>query len=313
MAQRWTGYTSGTKGLIQQIQEDRRMGLEEQKLKSDDAYKNKMADFANQEKIRNEEWRSEVREYQEDAKIRNDNIRIEDLKAQSSRDTATAIHRSNVVQATKDNAIREDFRYYGFDPYIDRKTMTMYSPTISDPNNPNKRIANPEAVKLGASVDVEGNRFIPVQEKMQESAVINAINKQLGIQQGLEELQKVKSAKLMQVDPFLTDPEEGEATLNPLTWGKLGFDEEEALDNLWNKRKDWAMTAEQFNSLPRDDPKRMELYNSFIRLRDELKGEKYEGATEFSLLNWPLESEKYGKVRKALITQLSSHINSMQK
>jgi len=309
MAQRWTGYTSGTEGLIQQVQENRRMNLAENQAMSDAIYKHKMAKFANEEKIRTDNWRSEVRGYENERKIRDAAIRTEEIKAQSERDKDTATFRINTLNNAKNNAIREDFRYYGFDPYVDRETMTMHSPTIVDPNDPKKRIANPEAVKLGANVDVKGNRFIPVQEKMQESAIMNAINEKLGIKQGLDNLEKIRIAKTTPLDPFLTDPEEGQATLNPLTWGKLGFDEEEALDNLWEKRLNWSITAEQINSLPRDDIKRMELYNSFLKLRDELKGDKYKSATA----DYALEKTKYGKIRKALITQLSSHINSMQK
>ena len=172
-------------------------------------------------------------------------------------------------------------------------------------------VKNP-SLKDDVRVDVESGRYVSSSEVAQKEAmkqnVLSALMEFQQKNQLATQLEKKKAAESMVVNPETFDPQEGYATANPLTWLKFGFDEEEALDNLWAKKDDMSKMADMAKALDKDDPRRASIIASMLKLKDDLSGEKYASATAW----YALDKKKYGGRRSSLIDLIDAKLKDLQ-
>jgi hypothetical protein len=322
----FTNYTFGdTANVNQQRLLQNLIGLKEQRetrkfrekqFEASEDYKYETLGLKKREISGAEAFRAKQLAIREEDKIRQDKIRLEDLgfkkQLQTTSDeikkiaienqTSTNLYRQNMLGMKKTELNRQSQSLYGGNIFDDKGDM--FEAVIKKEG---KFIRNPK-IPVGVKVDVKEQRIIPVTEIAMNQKIANQVEEKLGIAKALSSLEKQKQSSAYVLDPLLTDAGEGSATLNPLTWGKAGFDEEEALDNLIGKQNQWATATEMMKSRDKTNPERKAVLSAYIKLRDELKGEKYESATAW----YALEGNKYGKIRDGLSKQLDGYINALK-
>jgi len=318
MAQRWTGYTSGTEGLRKSVENiadrqnkleilsaqlksqkqlaDERNILTKSLAKSRDDLTREQIVFAEDEKKRDDIFRSNTLDYRAEERKRADDIEKIRIEREQSKDIATATYRTAVLSGMITTAKQNSMANWGVD-VLDEEGKPLPT-TIVDPNDSKKRIPNPTLVARGANFSPDGTRLISTQEAVLDIKAQNAIEQTIGLQTEQLKLEKINEAKIAPIDPLLFDPEESD-------W--WGFDEEDALTNLRPKVALWGKTVELMSVLPKNNAKRIHVLSSIEKLHNELIGKKYAAATG----GLALESGKYGQIRSALASELESYIKKL--
>ena len=304
MAQRWTGYTSGTEGLRQSVESNKSRQsqmdilsaqLTAQKDIADERNKltKQQMDFSNAEKIRRDAFESQTLKYRDDEKIRLD----ERNKAKDLRDASTSQATLEFRTATLNNQIKvlksRAFEFYGFDN-TDESGESLPNTVKGEKG---KLIPNPVLVERGAQFD--GTRLVSVRESVMDAQAKVRIEETMGVIKQTKELEKINKANQTPVDALLFDPDESR-------WG--GFNEESALNNLKKQSAQWADVVDLMSVLPANNAKRKFLLNSMIELRGELRGDKYASATA----SYAIDSKRYGKLRGGLASSLDSYIDRLK-
>ena len=275
------------------------LGLKKREMSEAQAFRAKQLAIREEDKIRQDKWRLEDLEYKKKLQENSDAIKKMTMENQ----TSTNLYRQNMLEQKTKEFNQQTQALYGGNIFDDKGDM--FKAVIKDKSG--KFIRNPK-IPVGVKVDVKEQRIIPVTEIAMNQKIANQVEEKLGIAKALSDLEKQKQSSAYVLDPLLTDAGEGSATANPLTWGKAGFDEEEALDNLIGKQNQWATATEMMKSRDKSNPERKAVLSAYIKLRDELKGDKYESATAW----YALEGNKYGKIRDGLAKQLDGYINALK-
>lgn len=253
-------------------------------------------DFADAEKRRRDAFESQTLKYRDDDKERQEGIRLALIAKDESRDSDTHAYRTKVL-ATQINAVKSaSFKTYGFDN-TDARGESLPS-TIKDETG--KLTPNPVLVERGAQFD--GTRLVSTQESVMNAQSLNRIDETLGLLKAQKTLEKINKANQTPVDPLLFDSNERGGVTG------LGFDEENALDNLKQQSAQWADVVDLMSVLPANNAKRKFLLNSMIELRGELRGDKYASATA----SYAIDSKRYGKLRGGLASSLDSYIDRLK-
>ena len=273
------------------------LGLKKREMSEAQEFRKEQLRIRAEDKKRQDEWRLEDLEYKKNLQKTSD--KIKELTMQNN--ASANFHRKELLKYRD----RESQAYFGGNVFDDKGNM--FKAVIKDKSG--KFIRNPQ-IPVGVKVDVKEQRIIPVSEIAMNQKIANQVEEKLGIAKALSDLEKQKTSSAYVVDPLLTDPDEKSATWwNPLTYGRAGFDEEEALDNLLTKQNQWATTTDMMKARDKNNPERKAVLSAFIKLKDELKGDKYASATA----GYALEGNKYGKIRDGLADQLEGYINALQK
>jgi hypothetical protein len=297
---RWTGHTSGTQNLLSSVIENKKLALQAQAQSDTASYRKQLLDFQQDEKARTEEWKETVATWRQEDKIRADELEIK--KA----DIAETRH-GDLINQAEQSRIFQGVQLFGGNPFKRnaKGDLEIISAVIKNKKT-GEYEANPLALERNLSVDVEGKRFIPVQEIMYEKKFLAEVEKAIGLKKTTEAIDKRKEAERYLIDPMLLTPDEKGGLLG------LGFNEEDAITDLLSKRDRIQDAALMMAHLEPTNTKRVSFINDVIALRNQLKGEKYESATE-----WKTEEGKAEWLAKRLalknqmdeIIELLKHYN----
>jgi len=276
-----------------------------QTLKSDADYKSKMLNL----KKADQGLRKAEQDFQKDVRIHNMNM--ETLAKESAKESSlyrTKMLENSIAQADQD-MIFKGTTLYGGNPYTRDKDGKLKLISAVIKNKQGQYESNPEAISRGIQVDVENKRFVTLPEIQALASVQGNIQKQiqgaLGLTQAQTEYSKVKAAKEAIYDDFLLDPDE----LGGI--GGLGFDEEDAINNLYEKRNNISATIDLYKKLPKDDPKRIRLLSELTKLKKDMKSDRYEVGEWTEWDTW-FGGGKMPKKKEGLMQLIDKGISSLR-
>jgi len=296
MAQRWTGYTSGTQNLLSSVIENKKLALQAQAQADTASYRKQATEFAEAEKRRDDKFRSDTLIYRAEERERADEIRLTNTKRLDAADERDFQYQTKMLASRLITAKQNSMANWGVD-VLDEEGKPLPT-TIVDPEDSTKRIPNPTLVSRGANFSPDGTRLISVQESVADRKIASQIDATLGVEQATHMLEKIRKAERTPLDVLSFDPKE-------TSMG--GFDEEPALENLYEQSAQWGEIVDLFKVLPDDNAKKMHLLNTVMSLRKELGGERYESATAW----YALGSKRSGAIRSSLESTLETYIKDL--
>lgn len=266
--------------------------------KADADYKGKMLDF----KKADQEFQQEVRTH---------NMNMQTLAKESA--NKADIYRSkmleNAIERADQDMIFKGTTLYGGNPYTRDKDGKLKLISAVIKNKQGQYEANPEAISRGIQVDLENKRFVTLPEIQAQASIQGNIEKQIQSAMGLTQAQaqysKVKAAKEAVYDDFLLDPDERGGITG------LGFDEEDAINNLYEKRDNISATINLYKGLPKDDPKRLRLLSELIALKRDMSSDRYEVGELTEWDTW-FGGGKMPKKKEGLMQLIDKGISSLQ-
>ena len=269
-----------------------------QTLKSDADYKSKMLDFRRAD----QDFQKEVRTH---------NMNMETLAKESASETSAYRSKmldTSIIQSEQDMVFKGT-TLYGGNPYAKDKDGKLKLISAVIKNKQGQYEANPEAITRGIQVDVKNKRFVTLPEIQAQASVQGNIQKQiqgaLGLTQAQTEYSKVKAAKEAIYDDFLLDPDELGG------FSGLGFNEEQAIGNLYDKRNNISATIDLYKKLPKDDPKRTRLLSELIDLKKDMSSDRYEVGEWTEWDTW-FGGGKMPKKKEGLMQLIDKGISSLQ-
>ena len=198
---------------------------------------------------------------------------------------------------------------YGGNPYTRDKDGKLKLISAVIKNTQGQYEANPEAISRGIQVDVENKRFVTLPEIQAQASVQASIQKQnqaaLGLTQAQTEYSKAKVAKETIYDDFLLDHNERGGITG------LGFDEEDAINNLYENKDNILKTINLYTALPKDDPKRTRLLSELIALKRDMQSDRYEVGEWTEWDTW-VGGGKMPKKKEGLMQLIDKGISSLQ-
>ena len=266
--------------------------------KSDADYKSKMLDF-----------RSADQEFQKE--VRTHNMNMETLAKELAGEQRT--HRSSMFEeakeSSKQNLILKGTSLYGGNPYLEDSNGKLKLISAVIKNKKGQYEANPEAISRGIQVDVENKRFVTLPEIQAQASIQGNIEKQIQSAMGLTQAQtqysKTKAAKEAIYDDFLLDPDERGGITG------LGFDEEDAINNLYEKRNNISATINLYKVLPKNDPKKARLLSELIALKKDMRSDRYEVGEWTEWDTW-FGGGQMPKKKEGLMQLIDKGISSLQ-
>ena len=282
---------------------DESLKLQKERLKADSTYRTQMTDFAQKEKIANQEHRKKVLEHQKflqteavNANIRNDNFKKSRLGIESIN-----TYGANIFDVDADG------------------NVSVPPAVVKDSSG--KYVKNP-ILPPQVQVDIKDKRYIPLSELSYKLKVTQALNQAMGMND-LENLaNKKKEASSFVFDPFKFMPEEKAGF-----WG-AGFNEEQALNNLMRKTQYWNEITNIVSVLEKDNPKRVAVLGALKQLaygkggsKDDIKGSGLmsmpkEGESGYDSRYYPMwgfNRQEYRLKQKTLSDLLKAKIEILEK
>lgn len=282
---------------------DDSLQLQKDRLNADSTYREKMTDFAQEEKIANQEQRSKVLAHQQrmqteavNANIRNDNFKKSRLGIESLN-----TYGANIIDVAADG------------------TISVPPAVVKDQSG--KYVKNP-ILPPQVQVDIKDKRYIPLSELSYKLKVTQALSQAMGMND-LENLaNKKKEASSFVFDPFKFMPEEKAGF-----WG-AGFNEEQALDNLMGKSQYWNEITNTVSVLEKDNPKRVAVLGALKQLlygkggsKGDIKGSGLmsmpkEGESGYDSRYYPMwgfNRQEYRLKQKTLSDLLKAKIEILEK
>ena len=220
---------------------DDSLQLQKDRIDADSTYREKMTDFAQKEKIANQEHRAKVLKHQQflqteavNANVRNDNFRKTRLGIESLN-----TYGANIIDVDADG------------------NVSVPPAVVKDSSG--KYVRNPE-LPSQVQVNVKDKRYVTLQELSNQAKLTKAIEEFSGINTIKNISEKKKIAESFVFDPFTLDPKEKGGF-----WGGY-FNEEQALDNLYKERQRWNSMANTVSVLEKDNPKRIAVLAALKKL-----------------------------------------------
>ena len=266
--------------------------------KADADYKSKMLDF----KRADQDFQQEVRTH---------NMNMQTLAKESAREATSFRSKmlDNSIERADQEMIFKGTTLYGGNPYTRDKDGKLKLISAVIKNKQGQYEANPEAISRGIQVDLENKRFVTLPEIQAQASIQGNIEKQIQSAMGLTQAQtqysKAKAAKEAIYDDFLLDPDEIGGF-----WG-LGFNEEQAIKNLYKNRNNIASTIDLYTALPKDDPKRVRLLSELIELKRDMQSDRYEVGELTEWDTW-FGGGKMPKKKEGLMQLIDKGISSLQ-
>tara|TARA_B100000902_G_C27239711_1_gene879359 strand:+ start:308 stop:1267 length:960 start_codon:yes stop_codon:yes gene_type:complete len=283
--------------------------LKEMQMKLDDNYRRQTAKA-------DADYRSQMLDFQKADQVFKQEVRKHNMDMQTlAKESASKddIYKSrmleNSIERADQDMVFKGTTLYGGNPYTrdnDGK-LKLISAVIK--NKQGQYEANPEAILRGIQVDVENKRFVTLPEIQSLASVEGNIEKKIKSAMGLTKAQteygKGKAAKEAIYDDFLLDPDERGGITG------LGFDEEDAINNLYEKRNNIASTIDLYKVLPKDDPKRLRLLSELIALKRDMQSDRYEVGELTEWDTW-FGGGKMPKKKEGLMQLIDKGISSLQ-